>query len=163
MVKKIKNYFHVETTIQIVIAFVVFAVCMLTAFYISNKYNLSENIKLVVYLFNVLISILLVKYYFKIAKYLMHKWEIDSDIRYAIIFLVFAITGSTSVRIATPILKYLNITPELGWYIYYPLRIVIILPAYQLLLITFGTIFGQFKFFWAFEKKMLSRFGGRKK
>jgi hypothetical protein len=30
---------------------------------------------------------------------------------------------------------------------------------YQILLIVNGTILGQFKFFWAFEKKMLSRFG----
>jgi hypothetical protein len=35
----------------------------------------------------------------------------------------------------------------------------LIFPIYQVLLVFFGFIFGQFKFFWNFEKKMLSRMG----
>ncbi|MEL0308655.1 MAG: DUF6787 family protein, partial [Flavobacteriaceae bacterium] len=42
---------------------------------------------------------------------------------------------------------------------YWPLRIILIFPLYQVLLVLFGWIFGQFKFFWAFEKKMLKRLG----
>jgi hypothetical protein len=30
-----------------------------------------------------------------------------------------------------------------------------IFPIYQILLVLIGAIFGQFNFFWAFEKKML--------
>lgn len=92
----------------------------------------------------------------------MQKWMIEDDIQYAIIFVVFAITGSSSVRVARPILDYIGLNDTMSWYVYWPIRIIIILPVYQVLLICFGTLFGQFKFFWAFEKKMLGRFGGRK-
>jgi len=40
---------------------------------------------------------------------------------------------------------------------------ILILPIYNLLLLLFGFLFGQFRFFWAFEKRFLARiFGGGK-
>ena len=77
-----------------------------------------------------------------------------------IIFVVFAITGTCSVKVADPFLELLHLTGEetSGW-VYWPVKIVITLPLYQILLLFFGTLFGQFQFFWAFEKKMLSRMG----
>jgi hypothetical protein len=45
------------------------------------------------------------------------------------------------------------------WYIYWPLRIVMIFPIYQFLLVVFGWLYGEFEFFWAFEKKMLRLIG----
>jgi len=36
-----------------------------------------------------------------------------------------------------------------------PIRLLLIFPIYQVLLVAIGFLFGQFKFFWAFEKKML--------
>ena len=84
------------------------------------------------------------------------RWNITSDWQMLIIFVVFAVTGSTSALIAKPILAFFGITKEtISLWFYYPLYIVIILPFYQLLLVTFGFLFGQFSFFWAFEKKML--------
>ncbi len=91
------------------------------------------------------------------------KWGIESNFQMTIIFIVFAITGSTSVKVARPILEFIGINDAMSWFVYWPLRILIVLPVYQLLLICFGTLFGQFKFFWAFEKKMFGRFGGRGK
>ena len=49
--------------------------------------------------------------------------------------------------------------PSSNSFLFWTLRILIIFPVYQLLLIIFGWLFGQFHFFWAFEKKMLSRMG----
>ena len=37
--------------------------------------------------------------------------------------------------------------------------LLILFPTYQVLLVVIGTLLGQHKFFWAFEKKMLKRFG----
>lgn len=83
-----------------------------------------------------------------------HKWEM---IR---IFIVFAITGSSSVFIGKPIINFLGITKEnLNITVYWILYIFIGLVFYQILLVTFGWIFGQFQFFWNFEKKMLKRMG----
>lgn len=97
----------------------------------------------------------------KLYDKLKTKWNIESDWQMAIIFIVFAITGSSSVKVAKPVLDFLNIHPEnLNPFIYWPLRILIILPFYQVLLVLFGTLFGQFRFFWEFEKKMLNRMSG---
>jgi len=43
--------------------------------------------------------------------------------------------------------------------IYRPLRVLLIFPFYQILIVLYGWLFGQFRFFWNFEKKMLSRLG----
>lgn len=84
------------------------------------------------------------------------RWNITSNQQVWIILLVFAITGSSSAYLAKPILESIGITKETltDWF-YYPLYIVLIFPVYQVLLVFFGFVFGQFKFFWAFEKKML--------
>ena len=37
------------------------------------------------------------------------------------------------------------------------IRILLIFPLYQILLIIIGTLFGEFKYFWAIEKKILVR------
>ena len=44
-------------------------------------------------------------------------------------------------------------------FFYWSIRILIIFPLYQILLIIVGTIFGEFKYFWEMEKKILRRFG----
>ena len=84
------------------------------------------------------------------------RWEITSNSQIFTILLVFAATGITSSYIAGPFLNFIGInkTNTSLWF-YYPLYIILIFPFYQILLVTFGFLFGQFKFFWAFEKKML--------
>ena len=90
---------------------------------------------------------------------LEERWEIKGWWQILVIFIVFGLTGSLSVRISKPILEFLNIHKEtLNPFLFWPLRILIIFPIYQVLLITIGTILGQFKFFWKMEKKMLGRF-----
>jgi len=39
---------------------------------------------------------------------------------------------------------------------------VLILPIYNVVLLIYGFLFGQFKFFWEFEKRMFRRMTGRK-
>ena len=83
----------------------------------------------------------------------------------AIIFIVFGITGSLSVRLSGPVLSFLHILPEtfpdhfLGQMLYWVFRIAIVFPIYQVLLISVGTLFLQHRFFWNFEKKMLRKMG----
>ena len=84
------------------------------------------------------------------------RWGIKTNFQALVIIVVFAMTGSTSAYLSKPILGWLGLSREeiSGW-IYYPLYLVLIFPVYQILLLSFGFLFGQFKFFWAFEKKML--------
>ena len=91
---------------------------------------------------------------------LKRRWGITSNLQLLVIFIVFAITGTTAARCAAPLTAWLGVTAGStpGW-VYWPLQILLILPLYQVLLLFIGTIFGQFHFFWAFEKRMLSRCG----
>lgn len=94
------------------------------------------------------------------------RWGISSNWQIFIILLVFSITGSSSVYLAKPILEFFHISRgqfgDAFWFGglgYYSLRILLIFPIYQMLLVLFGWVFGQFQFFWNFEKKMLKRMG----
>lgn len=88
-------------------------------------------------------------------KKLKERWNIHSNWRLAVVFIVFSITGSTAAKIAGPIAEFIGVTKEMEWYIYWPIRILIVFPAYQVLLVFFGWLFGEFEFFWTFVKKML--------
>ncbi|MDM9631833.1 DUF6787 family protein [Robiginitalea aurantiaca] len=96
---------------------------------------------------------------------LKERWGIHSTFQLLVIFTVFAITGSSSVYVAKPFLQWVGLQPEnfgdawWGPWIYWTLRILIIFPIYQVLLVLFGWLFGQFRFFWNMEKKMLKRMG----
>lgn len=91
---------------------------------------------------------------------LKERWGITTNFQLIIILLVFALTGSSAAKLASPVVEFFGIHQETSaWYIYWSLRILLIFPIYQILLVLFGWIFGQFDFFWAFEKKMLTRLG----
>ena len=91
---------------------------------------------------------------------LKEKWGITSNFQIITILLVFSITGSIAVLIAKPVLNLVGLDKEVvSPWLFWPIRIFIIFPIYQILIVIIGTLFGQFKFFWAFEKKMLSRLG----
>tara|TARA_B100000519_G_scaffold126672_1_gene109338 strand:- start:576 stop:863 length:288 start_codon:yes stop_codon:yes gene_type:complete len=86
------------------------------------------------------------------------KWEIRSNHQLLIIFLVFGITGSTAAWISKPILEFIGIKQSnISLWFYWPIRIIIIFPLYQILLLIIGTIFGQSKFFKSFIKKMFKK------
>jgi len=76
-----------------------------------------------------------------------------------IVFIVFSITGSLSVYLGKPILEFLFESDTEKNLFYWFLRLLIIFPLYQILLIIIGTLFGQFNYFWRIEKKILSRLG----
>tara|TARA_B100000530_G_C15836557_1_gene439542 strand:+ start:629 stop:916 length:288 start_codon:yes stop_codon:yes gene_type:complete len=86
------------------------------------------------------------------------KWEIRSNHQLLIIFLVFGITGSTAAWISKPILEFIGIKQSnISLWFYWPIRIIIIFPLYQILLLITGTIFGQSEFFKNFIKKMFKK------
>ena len=92
-------------------------------------------------------------------KKLKERWNITSNLQLAVIFIVFSLTGSSAAKFAAPLTDFVGVTADMGWYIYWPVRILIIFPLYQVLLVLMGWLFGEFKFFWGFEKKMLRRTG----
>lgn len=88
---------------------------------------------------------------------LKERWQLKSLWQVVIVLVVFACTGFTVLLIKKPILTFLageqgNTT--LATVLYY----IFILPLYNLILLGYGFIFGQFDFFWAFEKRFVERF-----
>ena len=93
-------------------------------------------------------------------KKLKERWGISSNWQIIVIMFVFAVTGSTATYIGKPILKFLNITSDtFNLFGYWAIRILLLFIMYQFLLVLTGWLFGQFQFFWKFEKKMLRRLG----
>ena len=91
-------------------------------------------------------------------KKLKERWNVNSNKQLVIILLVFAITGFSSLELAKPFLSLIGIPESFQpHWLYRVLRLVLIFPIYQVLLVLIGFIFGQSSFFWKFEKKMLER------
>jgi hypothetical protein len=93
-------------------------------------------------------------------KKLKQRWGIESNYQLVIIFVVFAINGSLSAKISGFVMNYFGINVEnTHWILYYIILLVLVLPLYPFLLIFFGYLFGQSKFFFPFSKKMLRTMG----
>ena len=80
-----------------------------------------------------------------------------------IILVVFAFTGSTTVYVKRLFFDLIGITVETSLWIKIPVYIIAVLAIYNVLLLVYGFIFGQFRFFLNFEKKFFSRFIPKKK
>ena len=90
---------------------------------------------------------------------LKQRWGVESNFQLTVIFIVFAITGSASAMVSKPICLWLGITKEDFGFLFTPIRLILIFPLYQVLLLIIGFLFGQFAFFWKFEKKILRKIG----
>jgi hypothetical protein len=92
---------------------------------------------------------------------LQNRWELKSLSQVIIVLIVFACTGFSVLFLKRPIVAFFTTEGETNiWFsvIYY----ILILPIYNIILLFYGFIFGQFSFFWAFEKRMWNRMTGRK-
>lgn len=90
---------------------------------------------------------------------LRERWNLKDGWQVAIVLIVFACTGFTVLFIKKPILQFLAGdagSSTQASIIYY----ILILPLYNVLLLFYGFLFGQFAFFWAFEKRFFSRIAG---
>ncbi|MBS7787033.1 diacylglyceryl transferase [Flavobacterium sp. CYK-55] len=83
------------------------------------------------------------------------RWNIQSNTQLTVIIIVFALTGSSSAWLSKPFCLWLGITKEELGFWFTPVRLLLIFPIYQVLLVLIGFLFGQFEFFWKFEKKIL--------
>ena len=87
-------------------------------------------------------------------------FKVDTNYQLFKINLVFAITGTISVYIAGIIINTFGLDPVvIGDFTYWVLRIMLLVPVYQVLLIMVGAVLGEFDYFWRIEKKMLGRLG----
>lgn len=84
------------------------------------------------------------------------RWKLNSIFQVIIILIVFACTGFTVLLIKRPVLHFLagaDGDSAIATTLYY----VLILPVYNVILLAYGFLFGQFSFFWEFEKRSAQR------
>ncbi|MBX2967959.1 MAG: prolipoprotein diacylglyceryl transferase [Cyclobacteriaceae bacterium] len=93
---------------------------------------------------------------------LKKRWNLKSTTQVVIVLIVFACTGTTVLLIKRPLFAYWfpdGEKPLWASITYF----ILILPVYNVFLLFYGFIFGQFKFFWEFEKKFFKRFFPKQK
>jgi len=85
---------------------------------------------------------------------LKKKWNIDSNWDFIMIMIVFSIAGMSIVYVRKPLFYVLGITAATPFWIKFVTWLIIVFPTYQINLIIFGFLLGQFNFFWEKEKQM---------
>ncbi|MGY6745068.1 MAG: DUF6787 family protein [Cecembia sp.] len=88
---------------------------------------------------------------------LKSKWQLNSLLQVVLVLIVFALTGFTILFIKKPIFDFLGISMERGGFWKTVLYLLLVLPLYQIILLIWGFIFGQFHFFWEKEKAFFRR------
>ncbi len=89
---------------------------------------------------------------------LKERWGLKHNYEVFVILLVFSITGSAAMMVRKLVFNLLDIGVETSMWIKIPMYILTILPSYQILLLVIGTLLGQHKFFYNFQKKSIGRF-----
>ncbi|OYX92954.1 MAG: hypothetical protein B7Y76_12290, partial [Sphingobacteriia bacterium 35-40-5] len=89
---------------------------------------------------------------------LQQKWGVSTR-QFWVLFLVFALTGTTTAYFTRYLTAWLGMDAQTFWLWKSLLRIGMLVFGYQVLLLGYGALFGQWSFFWKYERKMLQKLG----
>jgi hypothetical protein len=89
---------------------------------------------------------------------LKQRWKVNS-VDLFLILCVFAITGTTTAYVSKVVTGWVGLTPESPLWQRASLRGLVLIFGYQFILLSVSIPFGQFRFFWNYEKKILRRMG----
>lgn len=164
--EKIKNRWEISKNWQLTHLFLGVALIMVTSYTVARRllhlFGLNNTIWewIFVSVIGIVLYFLLVRFFVWCFKKLEHKWKVTYKWEMIAIFIVFAITGSLAGKLAGPLTEWIGLGRDnVNGFLYWTARILLIFPIYQIILIVVGWLFGQFQFFWEFEKKMLKRLG----
>jgi hypothetical protein len=90
---------------------------------------------------------------------LKDRWGIKGSWHVILVLSVFAATGMSTLRVEALISQWLKLSEEPTFINRLLVFVFLTLPVYNILLILIGSIVGQFRFFWNFEKKFFGSFG----
>ncbi len=75
------------------------------------------------------------------------------------IFIIFGLAGSISVFLSEPLLQLVSIESFISnRFFYWLIRLILIFPIYQFVLIGVALVFGEFKYFKRFFIKFINYF-----
>lgn len=89
---------------------------------------------------------------------LQQKWKVSSS-QLFLILCTFAVTGTTTAFISRSITSWVGFDEQTFWAWKLLLRLSILIFGYQFIILVVAFLFGQFPFFWNYEKKILRRLG----
>lgn len=89
-------------------------------------------------------------------EHLKQKWNVSGS-QFFLILCVFAITGLTTAYLTRQVTGWLHLSRGNPWY--WILKLGVLIFGYQVLILLISIPFGQFKFFWNYEKKILRALG----
>lgn len=89
---------------------------------------------------------------------LQQKWGVSTR-QFWIIFIAFGLTGTTAAFLTRYITGWLGFDANTHWGWKLLLRLSMLLIGYQVLLLFYGALLGQWAFFWKYERKLLEKLG----
>ena len=90
------------------------------------------------------------------------KWKVDG-IQFFWIMCTFAVTGTLTAYVSRFITSWVGFTDQTFWLWKLLLRLAVLIFGYQAIILAVSFLFGQFRFFWAYEKKIWRWMTGRSK
>jgi hypothetical protein len=90
----------------------------------------------------------------RVVENLKKKWGISSNLDFVLIMLSFSLAGSMISVCRKPLFALLGVKITTPFWIKTLIYVPLIPPLYQVLLMIFGTLLGQFNFFWEKEKRL---------
>ena len=90
---------------------------------------------------------------------LKEKWGIKRNIDIVLILICFSLAGSSVVFIKGYYFQFLGFTEQTPFWLKTIAYLLFIFPAYQLMLLGYAILLGQFPFFWAKGKTMAGHIG----
>ncbi|MEO5646796.1 MAG: DUF6787 family protein [Chitinophagaceae bacterium] len=87
-------------------------------------------------------------------KWLRRHWKVNNRDLF-LILCTFAITGTLTAYISRQITGWLDM--EKYTFYWWALKVFVLVFGYQFIILIVGFCFGQFNFFWQYEKKILRR------
>jgi hypothetical protein len=91
-------------------------------------------------------------------KRLQRKWGVTTR-QFWIIFLAFGLTGTTAAYLTRYLTHWLGMDASTHWGWKLSLRLGMLLIGYQVLLLFYGALLGEFAFFWKYERRLLEKLG----
>lgn len=92
----------------------------------------------------------------RIGHSLQQRWQLQSWMQVIAILTVFSLAGSTVVIIRPLLFQIIGFGSHTPWIWQVVVYLLFVIPAYQLLLLGFGWLFGQYDFFLGKVKRIAS-------
>ncbi|MBI5415819.1 MAG: hypothetical protein HZA29_03290 [Candidatus Omnitrophica bacterium] len=83
------------------------------------------------------------------------KYNVQTTVGLVKIMTVFSLAGMAIMWVRKPVFHALGITAQTPFILKSLAWLAVVFPTYQINLLVFGFLFGQFPFFWEREKKFL--------